>query len=236
MQNNNSKHNIVTKKCRSITMETIEESISAMDSIYDANFGDWIRNEANCKTVASNIKKYLNVYKSSEFIMVIKWIVKDWTLKSIINLMRSLITDELFLEGVVLENPCGYDSIYPNMCKENTCEQMDSVQNIKNTTNKTSRTNFEYKLNIVSGVIYTWNSLFIAEFVLTTSMHYTPEQKAEYFYNVLECFGKQKMSEILLQMEAKLDAQTKEKVIDRFTRGGEKRRRTGSILDAMYTH
>ena len=198
----------------STTLESIEESISAMDSIYDANFGEWIRNETNCKTVAFNIKKYLVMYKSSDFIVVIKWIVKDWTLKSIINLMKHLITDDLYRNiPSCLDELNPYTQIY-----------------LKN------KQMYEYKLNIVSGIVYTWNTLFIAEFILATSVNFNEEQRAEYFYNVLEVFNRQKLSEILLQIESKLVNETKDKLIERFTKGGEKRKRTGSILDAMFTH
>ena len=78
------------------TLESIEESIRLMDSIYDANFGEWIRNEQNCKVVGQNIKKYIGKYDDSDFIMVIKWIVKEWTLKGIMQFTKKFITDDLF--------------------------------------------------------------------------------------------------------------------------------------------
>ena len=78
-----------------LCLKKIEQSINLMDETFDANFGDWIRNEDNCKIVGSNLKRYIEKYKISDFITVVKWIVKDWTLKSIILFSKKLIVDDL---------------------------------------------------------------------------------------------------------------------------------------------
>lgn len=78
------------------SLKQIDETIDYMDKTYDANFCQWIKNEDNCKIVGNNLKKYLKSYKDSEFITVIKWVVKDWTLKSII-----IFSKKLFLEDIL---------------------------------------------------------------------------------------------------------------------------------------
>ena len=178
------------------TLESIEESIRLMDSIYDANFGEWIRNEQNCKVVGQNIKKYIGKYDYSDFIMVIKWIVKEWTLKGIMQFTKKFITDDLF---------------------------------------KSDKSLFSNKINILAGMIYTWNSLFISEFLLTKSSSFNVDEKCEYYYCILDGFDQSKLCEILLQMETKTDEETKEKLIEKFNRDiyNVKKKRTGSILDAM---
>lgn len=80
-----------------LTLKQITETINFMDETYDANFGEWIRNEDNCKIVGCNLKKYLENYRESEFITVVKWIVKDWTLKSIILFAKKMVIEDLFL-------------------------------------------------------------------------------------------------------------------------------------------
>lgn len=78
-----------------LSLKQIEDTINFMDSTYDANFGNWIRNEDNCKIVAGNLKKYIECYRESEFITVLKWIVKEWTLRSIIVLTKKLFIEDL---------------------------------------------------------------------------------------------------------------------------------------------
>ncbi|ORD93808.1 hypothetical protein ECANGB1_1541 [Enterospora canceri] len=84
-------------------------------------------------------------------------------------------------------------------------------------------------------MIYTWNSLFIAEFLTATSERYSPDEKCNYYHAVLGPFDRNKLSEILLQIEPKLDEETKEKLVNKFNKNSNKNKgsRTGSILDAM---
>merc|ERR1712003_45773 len=79
----------------SLTLEKIEKSINAMDNTYDANFGDWIRNEDNCKIISHHLKKYTLEYPSHDFVVVLKWTVKDWTLRSIIILCKMMIVADI---------------------------------------------------------------------------------------------------------------------------------------------
>ncbi|KAL6121560.1 hypothetical protein NUSPORA_01505 [Nucleospora cyclopteri] len=187
-----------------------------MDATYDANFGEWIRNEQNCRVVGQNIKKYIGRYRESEFITVIKWVVKDWTLKSIILFVRKMITDDLFIGN-----------------KEN----LPSHKNGRKQTGKFDHT-FDNKIAIISGIIFTWNSLFIAEFLLSTAADFSPDQRCEYYHKILSVFEQKKLSEILLQIENKIDSKTKEKLVEKFKGEIYKRtddtwQRTGSMLDAM---
>ena len=100
---------------------------------------------------------------------------------------------------------------------------------------KSDKSLFSNKINILAGMIYTWNSLFISEFLLTTSSSFNVDEKCEYYYCILDGFDQSKLCEILLQMETKTDEETKEKLIEKFNRDiyNVKKKRTGSILDAM---
>lgn len=86
-----------------LTLKQIDDTIEYMDKTYDANFCQWIKNEDNCKIVGNNLKKYLGSYRDSEFITVIKWVVKDWTLKSII-----IFSKKLFIEDICDIDPDQY--------------------------------------------------------------------------------------------------------------------------------
>ena len=79
----------------SLNLEKIESVISNMDETYDANFGDWIRNEENCKIIAYHLKKYVHLYPTHDFVVVLKWVVKDWTLRSIIILSKMMLISDI---------------------------------------------------------------------------------------------------------------------------------------------
>lgn len=235
-------------------MEEIEHSINSMDSIYDANFGEWIRNENNCKIVGANIKKYMRVYKEADFLVVIKWIVKDWTLKNIITFTKKLITEELYTEKYTEEE----DNSHMVIRRHGNQIRLGATQPIKNifgaelrsqdenspppeNLNETKadriariqQEKIQSKIRIVAGIVFTWNSLFVAEFMLNTSHSYNSDQTAEYYYGILSGLESNKLSEVLLQIDSKTDDVTKDKLVAKFNEGSIDKKRTGSILDAM---
>ena len=158
-------------------LERIENTIEAMDEMYDANFGEWIRNEENCKIVGANLKRYMGRYRDSDFITVVKWIMKDWTLKSIIFFTRRLVGEDL-LSG-------------------------DADQRTK-------------YVRIITGFIYTWNPIFIAEFLMAITAGYPMKARAQIYVDVLVVFDARKLSEILTQIENKADDLFKSILIAQF--------------------
>ncbi|KAI5148768.1 hypothetical protein ENBRE01_0518 [Enteropsectra breve] len=158
-------------------LEKIEAHINAMDQKYDANFGEWIQNEDNCKIVGSNLKRYVEEYSISRFIAVTKWIIKDWTLKSIIQFTKKLITEDLGM-----------------------------------------KTGEEYwrRINILAGFIFTWDSVFITEFLLSLTSDFTTERKAQLLADILTLFEAQKFTEILSCLESKMDTKAKEMLIKKY--------------------
>lgn len=181
-----------------LCLKKIEQTISMMDETYDANFGEWIKNEDNCKVVGLNLKKYIEKYKPSDFITVVKWIVKDWTLKSIILFSRKLIIEDL--------------------------------------THKTLE-EYNVRIKILSGLVYTWNPIFISEFLLASTGEFTNDRKAEFFVALLRVFESRKLSEILAQIENKTDPELRNELIKRFKEGIYKHsddamKRTNSLVDA----
>lgn len=163
-----------------LCLQKIEQTISTMDETYDANFGNWIRNEDNCKIVGTNMKRYIEKYKPSEFIIVAKWIIKDWTLKSIILFSRKLIIEDLY-----------------------------------------TRPADEYKrrIKIITGFVYTWNPIFIAEFLLSSANGLDSDFQASLFVDILKAFDTKKLGDILAQMEDKLDKSVRVQLSKRFTDG-----------------
>ncbi|KAI4291760.1 hypothetical protein PAPHI01_1034 [Pancytospora philotis] len=182
-----------------LCLEEIEKSVSMMDDAYDANFGEWIRNEDNCKIVGANLKRYIDKYRASEFIVVVKWIVKDWTLKSIILFSKKLVVDDIFSHA-------------PE-------EHARRVQ-------------------IVSGFIYTWNPIFVAEFLLAVTMQMDTRQRVDLVSRLLNAFEPRKLSEILAQIEGKTDQETKELLVKEFAstiykQTSTKWERTNSLVNAF---
>ncbi|ELA41135.1 uncharacterized protein VICG_01834 [Vittaforma corneae ATCC 50505] len=181
-----------------LTLKQIDETILFMDKTYDANFGNWIRNEDNCKIVGCSLKKYLECYRESEFITVLKWIVKDWTLKSIILLSKKLILEDIIGMGIEA---------------------------------------YTKRIRVLSGLIFTWNPIFISEFILACTVELTVTQKTDFMVSILNVFDSKKLSEILSQIESKIDVQTKKELVRKFkdsvyleTKDQWKRR--GSMLEA----
>lgn len=82
-----------------LKLNDIEITISRMDGHYDANFGTWIRNEKNAAMIGHHLSKYIDDYQSCDFIVVLKWIVRSWTLRSIIILTRNMLEDIKFLSN-----------------------------------------------------------------------------------------------------------------------------------------
>ncbi|KAI5169183.1 hypothetical protein PAEPH01_0511 [Pancytospora epiphaga] len=180
-------------------LKRIEQSINVMDAKYDANFGDWIRNEDNCKIVGFNLKRYIEKYKISEFITVIKWVIKDWTLKSIILFARKLVVDDLFSVSI---------------------------------------DGYMRRVRIVSGFIYTWNPIFISEFLLAITVEMPIDRRAGFYADVLCSFEPKKLAEILSQIEGKLDGPMKNKLMslfgdDIYGKGANRLKYTKSIVDAF---
>ncbi|KAM0672051.1 hypothetical protein CWI42_042090 [Ordospora colligata] len=188
-----------------LCLDKIEESIAYMDETYDANFGDWIRNEDNARIVAYNMRKYVDCYKPSDFIIVVKWIVKDWTLKSIIIFSKKMLIEDLKALG------------------------------FRKTDDDKSKYNRRAK--IVSGLVYTWNPVFITEFVISVTRSFTPNEKCRLLTNMLEIFEPKKISEILSQLETKIDQRTWNELFktfnaDSFKTSKQRIKRTASMLRA----
>lgn len=160
-----------------LTIKQISETIRFMDETYDANFEEWIKNEDNCKIVGCNLKKYIESYRESEFITVVKWIVKEWTLKSIILFAKKMIVDDLCSISAEL---------------------------------------YARKAKILSGLIYTWSPIFTCEFLLSCTNELTISQQTDFIVCVLNVFDSKKLSEILSQIEGKVDVQTKKELIRKF--------------------
>lgn len=188
-----------------LTLKKIEDSILFMDETYDANFGEWIRNEDNAKVVAYNMKKYADLYRTPDIIVVVKWIVKDWTLKSIIIFAKKMLIEDIRI--------------------------------LTNDISKLSREKYYKRLKIVSGLIYTWNPIFISEFVLSSTKYFNLNDRCKFLTNVLEVFDMRKLSDILAQLESKLEPEVREELIKRFNSGRYKDtykrlRRTESLVNA----
>lgn len=145
-------------------LEDIELTITRMDDTFDANFGEWIRNEENARIVGHNLKKYIETYPSSTFIVVVKWIVKDWTLRSIIVLVKKMI-----------------------------------VEDIKQNTDK--------KMEIIQGIVYTWNAVFIAEFMLSVTSGFSEEDKIMFCEKLCTEFSQEKLGEMMFHLESKVEEQ-----------------------------
>lgn len=188
-----------------LCLEKIEKSIRHMDETYDANFGEWIRNEENARVVAYNMKKYIDNYKTSDFIVVVKWIVKDWTLKSIIIFSKKMLMEDI------------------------------KALSFKNQKDEEDR--YYRRVEILSGLIFTWNPVFITEFIISTTRVFSTNEKCKLLTSLLEAFEPRKLSEILSQLESKIEQRVWNELL-RSSNGEPSRKpkhkskRTVSVLEA----
>lgn len=156
-----------------LTFQSIQSSVVFMDETYDANFGEWIRNEENARIVGYNLRKYVNIYERDSIIIIIKWVVKDWTLRNIISLMKKMIIEDL---------------------------QINTYK----------------KLDIVAGVIYTWNPVFVGEFfgaMLKAINKY--EQKVIFAELLFKDFSKKKIEGVINHVESKMDINIRNMIVKR---------------------
>ncbi len=181
------------------SLKSVDDSVSKMDKIYDANFGEWIRNERNCRVVGANLRKYLSKYKPSKFIIVIKWIVKDWTLKSIIIFFQKFVIDGL--------------------------------------GQKTSK-EYKTRIEIIAGSIYTWNTIFISEFLSALTESFSNTAKADLYVSVLNEFENEKSLQILTHISNKIDSQLKALICEAWNHSvyanSGKPKRTNSVSKAFH--
>lgn len=154
-----------------LTFTQITSTVKLMDDTYDANFGEWIKNEENAKIVGFNLRKYVNEYDTGRLIMVVKWIVKDWTLRSIISLIKRMLIDEM------------------------------KVVNKK-------------RISVIAGLVFTWNVMFIGEFMLAVfKMFDSVEQKIEFSEELLKDFEKEKIEELVKSIGSKIDGRLRTKIL-----------------------
>lgn len=185
-----------------LTLDQIEKSIMYMDDTYDANFGEWIRNEDNSRIVAFNMKKYVDSYSVSNVIVVIKWIVKDWTLKSIIIFTKKMLIEEI---------------------KTLSFREADQ-----------DKEKYYNRVKIVSGIIYTWNPLFISEFILSTTKYFNSEEKIKLLEALLDSLEDNKLNDVLNHLNGKLDNKVRNELINVHNLSKRKKvdRRTNSMIEA----
>jgi hypothetical protein len=188
-----------------LTLEQIEKSVGHMDETYDANFGEWIRNEDNARIVAYNMRKYVDSYKMSDFIVVVKWIVKDWTLKSIIIFAKKML--------------------------------MEDIKSLSTARGEAERERYMKRIGMLSGLIFTWNPIFIAEFVISTTRGLSTNEKCKLLTNLLGVFEEGKLSDILSQLEPRIESKVHSELSRNLTNDALRRtklrgRRTVSMVKA----
>lgn len=149
----------------SLKLSDVDLTVKLMDEHYDANFGSWIRNERNAAVVGFHLHKYIEDYNICDFIVVVKWIVRSWTLRSIIILSKAMVIED--------------------------------IKSMSNRKKGESYKSFRIRMVALSGLIYTWNNLFIIEFMNSLSKDMDNKEQTKFIANLLIYFDKEKMVEIM---------------------------------------
>ncbi|OLY78722.1 hypothetical protein AYI68_g7220 [Smittium mucronatum] len=71
----------------------IESNIVKMDSLYDATFHSWLKNEENVVIVSSYLHRIANEYPLDRIINSLKWLISSWKLESVTMVIRKVTAD-----------------------------------------------------------------------------------------------------------------------------------------------
>ncbi|OMJ29219.1 hypothetical protein AYI69_g1285 [Smittium culicis] len=83
----------------------IESNITKMDSLYDATFHSWLKNEENVVIVSSYLHRIANEYPLDRIINSLKWLVSSWKLESVTMIIRKVTADwSLVKQDVGIDN------------------------------------------------------------------------------------------------------------------------------------
>lgn len=210
-----------------LSLNEVEDRINLMDCKYDANFGDWIRNEENSRIIGYHLKKYIDDYPVSDFIVVLKWIVKDWTLRSIILLCQKMIISdienfnekEININEYIFLNNSNQSLEINNQNKSKINLEKNTYINIKQIKNR---------MEIIKGLIYTWNPIFIAEFIGCILNDFSKENKILFLKFLIQEFESDKLNDILdrLAISSDIDDINKLKLYNK------KKRKPKNLIEA----
>lgn len=183
-----------------LELNDVEITICKMDNHYNANFGSWIRNERNAAIIGHHLKKYIDDYNPCDFIVVLKWIVRSWTLRSIIIVAKSMFSDD--------------------------------IQSMSNSRKSEMYPYFKNRICVLSGLVFTWNNYFVAEFLSAFSRGMDISQKCKLLLSVLSYFDDEKKKALI----ALLDERAEKKLSNVLARVSANKRPTRSPLSNKDLH
>ncbi|ORX81459.1 hypothetical protein K493DRAFT_94806 [Basidiobolus meristosporus CBS 931.73] len=71
----------------------VNANIRKMDSLYDASFYTWLKNEENVLVTSVYLHRIANEYTLERIISALKWLITEWRIESVVLLVRHITLD-----------------------------------------------------------------------------------------------------------------------------------------------
>ncbi|KAK9767055.1 hypothetical protein K7432_003409 [Basidiobolus ranarum] len=71
----------------------VNANIRKMDSLYDASFYTWLKNEENVLVTSVYLHRIANEYTLERIITALKWLITEWRVESVVLLVRHITLD-----------------------------------------------------------------------------------------------------------------------------------------------
>lgn len=182
-------------------MEDIDNTVREMDDQYDANFGEWVRNEDNLKVVALNLKRYIKEYSEELIVEVIGWIVRHWRIRSTSHLLKELLIFDLFQEINKFKEEVKERALHHALLADRDEEK------------KRILSFFDMKIRIIRRVMEGWNSLFISEFISSSLLEFSKEEGKIFLLRFMREFKHKEIAEILMKTDTGVDWELKVRIL-----------------------
>ncbi|KAJ2074887.1 hypothetical protein GGI09_008703, partial [Coemansia sp. S100] len=82
-----------TQKSTEPAWQDVGANVLRMDSLYDASFHEWLKNEGNVSIIASYLQRIANEYPMDRIINALRWLVSSWRVESTAVIVRHITAD-----------------------------------------------------------------------------------------------------------------------------------------------
>ncbi|KAJ2696399.1 hypothetical protein H4218_004636 [Coemansia sp. IMI 209128] len=82
-----------TQKSTEPAWQDVGANVLRMDSLYDASFHEWLKNEENVSIIASYLQRIANEYPMDRIINALRWLVSSWRVESTAVIVRHITAD-----------------------------------------------------------------------------------------------------------------------------------------------
>jgi len=171
----------------------VEENIAKMDSLYDASFSSWIRNESHLHISATHIRRIFRDYTDAQVVNGLTWLVSDWTLGSITRFLEAVIVKDLWISEID-------ESVDDNVFRKRKSDVLPNASELWMPSALFSR-----NVGIIAALISSWTMNFTSEILLSFLKSMSLDQKQRFMAVFLKDWGFSKVSELFMHMGSRVE-------------------------------